>query len=127
LRPDQGYHIFQICLVANYQQTTYNSHLPSAAGGLIPAPFFQICSAKRLHGGDVLFFGNRQQGVVEKVFPVDVAAEDVAGPAAAAEGVGGGQAGVPAAAVGMGVGHVADHAADVGPQRQLDRRSSFSE
>ena len=36
---------------------------------LIPAPFFKVIPAELLHGGDVLFLGNRQQGVVEKVLP----------------------------------------------------------
>jgi hypothetical protein len=44
------------------------------------SPFFEILPAKLFLRGDVFFFGDRQQGIVEKVLPVDVAAEDVAGP-----------------------------------------------
>ena len=50
---------------------------------LVTAPFFQIGPAKLLHSGDVFFLGDGKQGVVEKIFPVYIAAEDVAGPGSA--------------------------------------------
>ena len=93
--------------------------LPSRLLSIL-APFLQVVGAQILGIGDVRLLGDGQQGVVHEVEPVDIAAEDVAGPGATAQCVRRRQTGVPAAAVGVGVGHVADHPADVGAQGQLN-------
>ena len=86
---------------------------------LISPPFFQIIAAEVFHFWNVLLFGDGEHGNVHKIEPIDIAAEYVAGPRSASQGVGRGETGVPATAVGVCMGHVADNTADIATQRAI--------